>query len=107
MLEGSSRYAFQSGVGVEVPAQKSWVSAAPFTEAAALAASANGIGLRNSPAPPRMVQAGGPLVGVVLQLKPKRGLSRVSVGSRSLRRPNAESIVASYGPAPPKNECSP
>src|SRR5688572_33337341 len=87
MVEGSWRYESQFGIGAAAPTQKSWVSAAvsPVADWAAAARLA-GIGLRNSPIPPRRVSAGGPCAEVPgVRVNRARGQKWDSRGRRSGR----------------------
>ena len=98
---GSVQYAPQAGVGTPRPLHTT--SAADRSSPVpprACATKALGGWLRNSPAPPRMTRVGG--VGMrprsngappSVQVNPARGLRCHSLGSRSVRRPNAESTA--------------
>src|SRR5512144_1823909 len=74
--DGSAAYAAQSGVGAPSPTQKNCDSelTRPVDDCAN-DASESGIGLRNSPPPPRTIHFGGsPSAWPRVQLKPARGL---------------------------------
>src|SRR6266513_3717959 len=98
IVDGSARYAAQSGVGAADPTQVN--SDCPLLSPVALSAVANNCGgavPRNSPQPPRRVSGGGPNCDSPMKtVKPARGLTWISDVRLSVLRAKIASTSGLY-----------